>query len=281
MRVASPILGLVLMAVSMLPSPSVAGTPEAGVAQHGERVDPVVALTFDDGWDGPRCARIAAILRRYGVAATWFPNALYVARDRGVWRAIARSYPIANHTTHHRFLRQASLQDIWEEIARDERIVEQVTGLPMLKLLRPPYGAFDGRVRRVAAGLGYRTIALWDIDSGDSAGLPAPAVVRRATAGAPGSIVLMHCGPAVTPRVLPAIIKRYRARGFGFVTLATLLGATTEDPADPMPRPRAAGPDHDPAASPDPEAIAGSDVLAIERLLLEVASAILCRFALR
>ena len=39
-----------------------------------------------------------------------------------------------------------------------------------------------------------------------------------------GSIVLLHAGPRVTPRALPAIIASYRARGFRFVTLPELPG---------------------------------------------------------
>ncbi|MFH0751483.1 MAG: hypothetical protein V2B17_06575, partial [Chloroflexota bacterium] len=57
-----------------------------------------------------------------------------------------------------------------------------------------------------------------------------------------GSIVLLHAGPAVTPRALPAIIARYRARGFQFVTVPELLGA-----------PRAgSSPALDPTAQPGP-----------------------------
>jgi hypothetical protein len=42
--------------------------------------------------------------------------------------------------------------------------------------------------------------------------------------GTNGSVVLMHCGPNVTPYLLPDVIASYRARGFRFVTVAQLLG---------------------------------------------------------
>jgi hypothetical protein len=77
----------------------------------------------------------------------------------------------------------------------------------------------------LAAAAGFPYVVLWDTTGADTGPRPTVAgVVRDATAGKPGSIVLLHAGPAVTPRALPAIIARYRARGFGFVTLPELLG---------------------------------------------------------
>ena len=49
-------------------------------------------------------------------------------------------------------------------------------------------------------------------------------VIERATAGGSGAIILMHCGPSVTVRALPAIIRSYRQRGYQLVGLSTLLG---------------------------------------------------------
>ena len=36
-------------------------------------------------------------------------------------------------------------------------------------------------------------------------------------------MILMHCGPAVTPRILPVVIARYACLGFRFATLEGLL----------------------------------------------------------
>ena len=48
-------------------------------------------------------------------------------------------------------------------------------------------------------------------------------LIANATAGRAGSIVLMHIGPASTPRILAAVIARYRAQGYRFVTIPELL----------------------------------------------------------
>ena len=71
---------------------------------------------------------------------------------------------------------------------------------------------------------GLTTVA-WDVDSGDWSS-PGVDAISKAVLGSVqrGSIVLMHCGPAITPTILPAVIDYYRSRGYRFVTIPTLLG---------------------------------------------------------
>jgi len=196
----------------------------ARVVRRADTTDRVVALTFDDGWHAGRCERIFDILLEHEVPATWFPNAVYAGGAPGLWRRIAEHHPIANHTTHHHALPRLSAARMRREIASDERRLEALTGRPMSRLLRPPYGAHDRRVRRVVAELGYETLVLWDVDSTDTRPRATErAVTRAASRGGPGSIVLMHCGPAVTPRVLPAVIARYACDGYRFATVEELL----------------------------------------------------------
>ena len=38
----------------------------------------------------------------------------------------------------------------------------------MVKVLRPPYGASDQRVLRIAGELGYRYVLLWDVSAADT-----------------------------------------------------------------------------------------------------------------
>jgi hypothetical protein len=132
----------------------------------------------------------------------------------------------------------------------------------MLKALRPPYGSWDERTRRVASSLGYRHVVLWDVDTRDWArDATVASVVRRGISGRRGSIVLMHCGPRITALALPAIIRSYKTRGFRLVGLDELLGkvggsgsglASKPSPkpsASPAPVPSAAPP---PASRPEP-----------------------------
>jgi peptidoglycan/xylan/chitin deacetylase (PgdA/CDA1 family) len=217
---------LALLLVAVTTSAVVA----SDVIVHGSRERHWVALTFDDGWNVDRCARIANTLRSRGVMATFFPNGTYVRSAPSRWRSILRGFPVANHTYSHAWLDRLSASGIRSEITTNEAALERILGRPMLKLLRPPYGAYDGQVLDVAGALGYRLV-LWDVDSGDTLTSSTSTVIDYATRGGDGSIVLLHCGPSVTPTALGSIIASYRARGFRFVDLATMLGLEPPAPA--------------------------------------------------
>ncbi len=230
--------------------------PPPTVIRHGPRTDRVVALTFDDGWSPVTLRQIYRILVRERVPATFFVTGIYVQRAPGLWRRIAASgFPLANHSFLHRDTRDLAPRLVARDLARTREVVEKATGQAMLPYYRPPYGARTEETDRLAAAAGFPYVVLWDTTAADAIAHPTVSgVIRSAITGRSGSIVLLHAGPAVTPRALPAIIASYRARGFRFVTLPELLGtpragSPPADPADP-----AAHPGPDPAAHPGSDA---------------------------
>jgi len=200
------------------------------VLRHGSRERHWVALTFDDGWSASRCGQIANTLRSRNVTATFLINGSIIRRDPARWRRILHGFPLANHTLTHAWLDRLSEAGIRREIHENEVVIERALGRQMLPLMRPPYGAYDSAVVRVADALGYRTV-LWDVDSADTASSSVSTVIASGSRGINGSIVLMHCGPAVTPAALGSIISSYRARGFRFVDLGAMLGLGASAPS--------------------------------------------------
>ena len=221
-------LALALAAIGSAPLSAMASE----VITHGSRAKPEVALTFDDGWSASRCARIAKTLRAKGATATFLINGANLRRDPDRWRSILRGFPIANHTLTHPDLTHVSAGGIHDQIALNERANEGILGRPMLKLFRPPYGAYDQEVVRVADSLGYRTI-IWDSSGGDTtSAATTSSVIRNGSRGGKGAIVLLHCGPSVTPAAVGPIIDSYRRRGFRLVGLdEMLLGAVVSPTA--------------------------------------------------
>ncbi len=213
--------------VSAVPArASAAPVAIARIAWHGPRTDRVVALTFDDGWNPRTLRQVYQVLVREHVPATFFVTGVYVQRAPDLWRRIAASgYPLANHSYLHRDARRLTPRQLAIDVVLTREAVEAATGRPMLPAFRPPYGSRTPATDAVVAAAGFENVVMWDVSAGDTVGRPTVArVVRDASAGRPGSIVLLHAGPTVTPRALPRIIARYRARGFRFVTLEELLG---------------------------------------------------------
>jgi peptidoglycan/xylan/chitin deacetylase (PgdA/CDA1 family) len=193
---------------------------------HVPRDERVSALTIDDGWSPRRTKAIFEVCERVGVAATFFPYAEAAELDRGLWRAIAEAgYPIGNHTRSHPLMTRLSPDARATEILVARKVVESMIGGPMLPVFRPPFGAFDTALVELAARVGYPTVLLWDTSDADTSRHTTPErLIASALRGRAGSVVLAHGGPAMTPRILPAVIERYRDLGFRFVSVPELLG---------------------------------------------------------
>ena len=225
----------------MLASLVVAASPVVGSAEairvtSGPRATNAVALTFDDGYRRSACASIARTLRAHGATGTFFINGTHLAAAPAAWRDILAGHQVGNHTRSHLRLTRQSDQVVRRQIAQDEALHERILGRPMLKVLRPPYGAHDARVRRIAGELGYARTVLWSVDTRDwQRSATVGSIIDRATGAPPGSIILMHCGPRETPLALARIIRHYQARGITLAGLDVVLGLGAQAPTKPVP----------------------------------------------
>ena len=110
-----------------------------------------------------------------------------------------------------------------EELRRTHETVLDVTGVRMTNL-RPPYGAFNDRVRKVAFdGHGYDTI-MWSVDPLDWKYRNSGRVTRELVSGAaPGAVLLCHDIHPTTIAAIPPTLDQLLARGFAFVTIDRLM----------------------------------------------------------
>jgi peptidoglycan/xylan/chitin deacetylase (PgdA/CDA1 family) len=187
---------------------------------------PVVALTFDDG-PGPYTERILAVLRRYGVAATFFVIGIHVRDHPDVVRDEVRAgMAVGNHSWDHPSrppfakLRSARLR---AEIDRTEDLLVSMGIAP--RFFRPPGGSFSQRVIDGARAVDSRVV-LWDVDPRDWVRGHSPGGIVRAVLSAvkPGAIVELHDGgpnAAALLAALPRIIEGIRAKGLRFGALGS------------------------------------------------------------
>lgn len=188
-----------------------------GALGPGAGASPRVALTFDDG-PGERTADLLAVLARHSAPATFFVTAPACDRFPDLLHALAE----AGHgvESHGRWHTHALLLPPWREWA-------QVRWHPRARepgphLYRPPYGG-HGPLTRPLARLARRRVALWDVEGRDWTDAPADRLAARTLAQVrPGSVVLLHDGPAVTPELLDRLLEGLRARGLTPVLLRDL-----------------------------------------------------------
>lgn len=206
-------IALVAALVVLLTVAGPAGPAEAASCTRG-----YVALTFDDGPSRAHSAKLLNILSQKRAKATFFMLGRAVTARPGRARWTKRAgHRVYNHTYDHLNLANSSNATIRSQVRRAQRALANADARASGKLVRPPYGATNARVRTVLRGMGYRQV-LWSVDTYDwrSTTTPSQIVTRVMNGLAPGANVLMHDqeDTQATVKALPRIIRKVRQRGY-------------------------------------------------------------------
>lgn len=194
----------------------------------------VVALTFDDGPDPRDTPRILAILRRYGVRATFFETGKMVRAYPAVARAVvAAGHVVGNHTETHPYLERKSARGVKAEMFGCEQCLEKALHLRS-HLFRPPRGQWNPTIFREARREGDHII-LWTVAvEHHDARTPRAMAARALRLVRPGGILLLHDGAgesrAKTVQTLPLLLDGLQKRGYRCVTVPELLHIRGDDP---------------------------------------------------
>lgn len=183
------------------------------------------ALTFDDG-PSAATVRLLRLLRHAGVPATFFTTGRRVQSRPSELRALGSAGAIGNHTWSHRQITLLTPRTLAAELRDADKMFASAGRhrTHTFRMMRPPYGEHNAATDRLVRRRGYAQI-LWSADSQDALGRPWQAVAHNVVKGlGPGSVILMHDGPATTltalrRRILPAI----RRRRLTMVTVPELL----------------------------------------------------------
>lgn len=181
----------------------------------------VVYLTFDDG-PSRYTPAVLNVLKSYNAKATFFVIGSQIRTREATMRRIAREgHSVQDHTWRHPNLTRLSSTEISSQFTRTNRAIRR-QGIRQPVCQRPPYGAFNNRVRRVSQTLSMRTV-MWSLDANDWRRPGASAIARRVVRGTSnGTIVLMHDGGgnrSQTATALKSVLRTLKARGYRFETL--------------------------------------------------------------
>ena len=181
-----------------------------------------IALTFDDGPKPGLTEPLIDLLIREKVLATFFVIGRNAAANPDIMRRIARAgMELANHSYTHRNLTRLTAAEIAAEMAQTQAVIYTLTG-QRPRYMRPPGGAWNAKANNIARQWGL-TPCFWTADVFGSevvsAAQTAQSVISQAR---PGAIILMHNGKLSTLQALPTILRDLRAKGYTFVTAATL-----------------------------------------------------------
>jgi peptidoglycan/xylan/chitin deacetylase (PgdA/CDA1 family) len=219
---AAVVLGLFgSLLASACGSPPADATAAAGAPPRAAAASKYVILTFDDGPSPQYTPKVLAILRQYGVKATFFEVGQNVARYPAMTRRVhAAGHSVQNHTWSHTDLRRMSWTKFRSEVLTTDRAIRAQTGITP-HCLRPPYGGANALTYRRAASLGKK-VRLWTVDPADWSRPGTSTIVRRVLSKVRnGSVILLHDGGgnrSQTVAALPTILRTLKARGYTFYT---------------------------------------------------------------
>jgi peptidoglycan/xylan/chitin deacetylase (PgdA/CDA1 family) len=193
----------------------------------GQRGTKQIALTFDDGPNGPHTLRLLEVLAKHGVKATFFMIGSYVRQQPEIARAVAQGgHVIGNHTFSHPRLIFKTAEETRAELVECRSALQDAVGVHS-NLFRPPFGGRRPATLRVVRQLGLQPV-MWNVSGEDWKAPTAEAIeneVARQIRG--GDVVLLHDGShrgmgAERTRTVAAtegLIPRLRDQGYEFVTI--------------------------------------------------------------
>ena len=198
---------------------------------RGQGAEKTVALTFDDGPNGPHTARLADILRRRDVRATFFQVGKAVLEYPELTRRLVdEGHVIGNHGFTHLFSNYLSQRTLRADVRQAQDVFAGVGLRPAL--FRPPWLLRIPATGSVIAKQGMQTV-LGEFCHSLEVFQPNPRIIANGAASKvrPGSIIIFHDGfdghggnRANTVTAVEMVIDRLRADGYQFATVDELLG---------------------------------------------------------
>nr|WP_233168329.1 delta-lactam-biosynthetic de-N-acetylase [Paenibacillus roseus] len=192
----------------------------------GNSTDRSLYLTFDNGYENGYTGQILDVLKQKKVPAAFFVTGHYIKdQPELLKRMAAEGHIIGNHSWSHPDMTQISTEQIRQELDKVKLAVEQVTGKPGMRYLRPPRGIFSEHTLKVSHEMGYTnvfwSIAYKDWDTKQQRGrqYAYDHVTKQLH---PGAVLLLHSVSRDNTEALGAIIDAARQRGYEFRSLDDL-----------------------------------------------------------
>lgn len=195
------------------------------VANNSRLIDPakpMIALTFDDG-PSEETLRIVAELEKYNSRGTFCVVGSRLDAYESVLRAtVASGQEIANHTWNHRNLEEISADKARYQISSVNEAVYDMTGFT-IRVLRPPYGANNKRVRSICAEMDMY-VAHWKLDTQDWVSRNTSKVYKKIMREVEnGAIILCHDLYSTTADAVIQAIPELISEGYQLVTVTEML----------------------------------------------------------
>ena len=182
----------------------------------------VIALTFDDGPKQGTTDAILDILKKYNAHATFFVLGSMIEKNPDLLRRMnEEGQEIGNHTYSHKQMTKLTDEEISTEVKQTQNLIQDITGKTP-KLIRPPYGAINERVRKVLAN--QMEVMLWNLDTEDWKCRNTNQIVQEVMNSAgDGKVILMHDLYQTSVDAVAIIVEKLSLQGYKIVSASELV----------------------------------------------------------
>jgi peptidoglycan/xylan/chitin deacetylase (PgdA/CDA1 family) len=182
----------------------------------------LIAITLDDGI--PFDTRMLTLFEQNNVRCTTFVLGTFARSRPDLMKRLRKDgFEIANHTWDHSTLTKLSESGIRSQLSRTQAQISKTTG-NQAPYMRPPGGAYNKTVTRIAGSMGFRVV-MWNRSLADtSKSATVTQLYKNAVKGAKsGDIILCHWGRPHTYEAMKLIIPELKKQGFEIVTLSEMI----------------------------------------------------------
>jgi peptidoglycan-N-acetylmuramic acid deacetylase len=185
-----------------------------------------IYLTFDAGYENGYTGRILDVLAANQVKAAFFVTKPYITtQPELVKRMAAEGHLVGNHTATHPSLPKITDDQIKKELETTEAAFTAATGKEMVRMVRPPEGAFSEKTLASLQEMGYRAVFWsmafrdWDVKKQPGADKAYENVINNIH---PGAVILLHAVSSSNAEALNDIIYELKRQGYEFALLSEL-----------------------------------------------------------
>jgi peptidoglycan/xylan/chitin deacetylase (PgdA/CDA1 family) len=195
----------------------------------GDRHQPTIALTIDDGPHPQHTPQLLKVLERYNVTANFFWLGLLVEQFPHVARQVyAQEHWLGLHGYEHRMFPRLGRDALQRSLERTQRVIAQACDLDwqsvqqQIRDVRPPLGVVTPQTVKDLTTWHYRPV-MWSVVPEDWVCPGIEVVVQRILRQVTnGSLIVLHDGyyggedvAAIAALVIPQLLEQ----GYRFVTV--------------------------------------------------------------
>lgn len=183
---------------------------------------PLIALTFDDG-PSANTEKMLDVLKKHNVKGTFFVVGNRIeGSEKTLKRMVKEGHDVGGHSWSHTSLADLKKKDITYQLTKTNDTIFDVTGYKS-KIMRPPYGAWNDKVKKVAKKADLALIN-WNVDTEDWKSKNKKKIAKMIMKDArDGCIVLSHDLYDSTVEAMDIVIPKLKKKGYEIVTVTELL----------------------------------------------------------